>query len=193
MHFINLDANYKRIKSRIDKAVLDVISSGKYILGPAVGEFEKRLAEYIGVKHVVSCANGTDALLIPLMAHGIGRGDAVFCPSFTFAATAEVVALAGAEPVFIDSNYETWNMCPIALQKAFDDAEKNNKMPKAVIVVNLYGQSADYDALKSICDKYGKNSLLSCKAQIATIPHEGNLKSFCLTQFKCVHFHQISV
>ncbi|MDA4636684.1 aminotransferase class I/II-fold pyridoxal phosphate-dependent enzyme, partial [Escherichia coli] len=87
-----------------------VVREGKYILGPEVAEFEKRLGAYLGVEHVVACANGTDALQIPLMARGIGPGDAVFCPSFTFAATAEVVALVGAEPVFIDVDADTYNI-----------------------------------------------------------------------------------
>lgn len=155
MHFIDLDANYKRIKSRIDKAVLDVISSGKYILGPAVGEFEKRLAEYIGVKHVVSCANGTDALLIPLMAHGIGRGDAVFCPSFTFAATAEVVALAGAEPVFIDIEEDTYNIDADSLLKAIDMIKAEGRLtPKAIITVDLFGLPADHVKINKIAKEH---------------------------------------
>ncbi|HBN6228183.1 TPA: DegT/DnrJ/EryC1/StrS aminotransferase family protein, partial [Clostridioides difficile] len=102
MQFIDLGAQRERISSKLDAAIAKVVREGKYILGPEVAEFEKRLGAYLGVEHVVACANGTDALQIPLMARGIGPGDAVFCPSFTFAATAEVVALVGAEPVFID-------------------------------------------------------------------------------------------
>ena len=108
--YIDLAAQRARISDRIDAAVARVIEGGRYILGPEVAEFEEKLAAYVGVKHVVACANGTDALLIPLMARGIGPGDAVFCPSFTFAATAEVVALAGAAPVFVDDDADTYNI-----------------------------------------------------------------------------------
>src|SRR5690606_32817086 len=102
MQFIDLGAQRKRIGDRLTAAINAVVEDGRYILGPQVAEFEQALASYVGAKHVIACANGTDALLLPLMAHNIGPGDAVFCPSFTFAATAEVVALRRAEPVFVD-------------------------------------------------------------------------------------------
>ena len=123
-------------------------------LGPNVTGFENEICEYIGAKSATATVSGTSAIHLALKCLGVGQGDVVFCSTLTFSATANPIIYQGAEPVFIDSNYETWNMCPIALQKAFYDAEKNNKMPKAVVVVNLYGQSADYDALKAICDKY---------------------------------------
>ena len=123
-------------------------------LGPNVTGFENEMCEYTGAKAATATVSGTSAIHLALKCLGVGQGDVVFCSTLTFSATANPIIYQGAEPVFIDSNYETWNMCPIALQKAFDDAEKNNKMPKAVVVVNLYGQSADYDALKAICDKY---------------------------------------
>lgn len=124
-------------------------------LGPNVIGFEKEMCEYTGVKAATALVSGTSAIHLALKCLGVGQGDVVFCSSLTFSATANPIIYQGAEPVFIDSNYETWNMCPIALQKAFDDAEKCGKKPKAVAVVNLYGQSADFDKLKSICDKYG--------------------------------------
>jgi dTDP-4-amino-4,6-dideoxygalactose transaminase len=102
MQFIDLGAQRARIEDRLNAAVTKVVAEGRYILGPEVAEFEKKLGEYLGVEHVIACANGTDALQMPLMARGIGPGHAVFVPSFTFAATAEVVALVGAEPVFVD-------------------------------------------------------------------------------------------
>jgi dTDP-4-amino-4,6-dideoxygalactose transaminase len=102
MQFIDLGAQRERIAAKLQVAIDTVVRDGRYILGPQVAEFEQKLAAYVGVKHVIACANGTDALLLPLLASGIGPGDAVFVPSFTFAATAEVVALAHAEPVFID-------------------------------------------------------------------------------------------
>src|SRR5690606_18974917 len=112
MQFIDLGAQRERIRDRLRLAMDNVVEGGRYILGPQVGEFEKALADYIGVKHVVACANGTDALLLPLMAYGVGPGDAVFCPSFTFAATAEVVALRQAEPVFVEVDPDTYNIDP---------------------------------------------------------------------------------
>ena len=123
-------------------------------LGPNVTGFENETCDYTSAKYATATVSGTSAIHLALKCLGVGQGDVVFCSTLTFTATANPIIYQGAEPVFIDSNYETWNMCPIALQKAFDDAKKNNKMPKAVVVVNLYGQSADYDALKAICDKY---------------------------------------
>lgn len=123
-------------------------------LGPNVSGFEKEMCEYTGAKAATALVSGTSAIHLALKCLGVGKGDVVFCSTLTFSASANPIIYQGAEPVFIDSNYETWNMCPIALQKAFDDALECGKMPKAVIVVNLYGQSADYDKLKAICDKY---------------------------------------
>lgn len=123
-------------------------------LGPNVNNFEKAVCEYTNSKAATALASGTSGIHLALKCSGVGQGDIVFCSTLTFSATANPIIYQGAEPVFIDSEYESWNMSPIALQKAFDDAEKNNKMPKAVIVVNLYGQSADYDKLKVICNKF---------------------------------------
>ncbi|MCR1876281.1 aminotransferase class I/II-fold pyridoxal phosphate-dependent enzyme [Paraclostridium bifermentans] len=123
-------------------------------LGPNVNNFEKAVCEYTKSKAATALASGTSGIHLALKCLGVGQGDIVFCSTLTFSATANPIIYQGAEPVFIDSEYESWNMSPIALQKAFDDADKNNKMPKAVIVVNLYGQSADYDKLKVICNKY---------------------------------------
>lgn len=151
MQFINLNANYTRLKHKIDTAIMDVVTSGKYILGPSVYEFEKALAQYIGVKHAIGCANGTDALLMPLMAKNIKAGDAVFCPSFTFAATAEVVALAGATPVFIDIDPTTYNLDITSLKNAIAMVKKENILkPKAIISVDLFGLPADYEAIRVI-------------------------------------------
>ena len=123
-------------------------------LGPNVNNFEKAVCEYTNSKAATALASGTSGIHLALKCLGVGQGDIVFCSTLTFSATANPIIYQGAEPVFIDSEYESWNMSPIALKKAFDDADKNNKMPKAVIVVNLYGQSADYDKLKVICNKY---------------------------------------
>lgn len=123
-------------------------------LGPNVSEFEKSICEYTRAKAATALVSGTSAIHLALKCLGVGEGDVVFCSTLTFSATANPIIYQGAEPVFIDSEYKSWNMSPIALRKAFDDAKKNNKMPKAVIIVNLYGQSADYDKLKAICSKY---------------------------------------
>lgn len=151
MQFIDLGAQRARIQDRLDSAVARVIAEGRYILGPEVAEFEKRIAEYVGVEHAVACGNGTDALLMPLMAAGVGPGDAVFCPSFTFAATAEVVALAGAEPVFVDIDPDTYNIAPESLEAAIAHVRGEGRLvPKAMIPVDLFGLAADYDALMAI-------------------------------------------
>ncbi|MGN6471578.1 MAG: DegT/DnrJ/EryC1/StrS family aminotransferase [Rhizobiaceae bacterium] len=156
MQFIDLGAQRERLKDRLQSAIDEVIAGGKYILGPQVAEFEKKIADYIGVEHAVACANGTDALLMPLMAFGIGPGDAVFVPSFTFAATAEVVALAGAEPVFIDVDPDSYNIDVAQLEAAIGEIRKEGRLePKAIIPVDLFGLSADYSAIATIADREG--------------------------------------
>lgn len=123
-------------------------------LGPNVNNFEKEICAYTKSNSATALVSGTSAIHLALKCLGVGQGDIVFCSTLTFSATANPIIYQGAEPVFIDSEYKSWNMCPVALQKAFDDAIEKNRIPKAVIVVNLYGQSADYDKLKAICDKY---------------------------------------
>lgn len=151
MQFIDLGAQRAKIQDRLKAAMDRVVEGGRYILGPEVAEFEQKLAAYAGVKHVVACANGTDALLLPLYASGIGPGDAVFVPSFTFAATAEVVALAKAEPVFVDVDPTTYNIDIASLEAAIAMVKKEGRLtPKAIIPVDLFGLAADYDALAAI-------------------------------------------
>lgn len=154
MQFIDLGAQRERIGDKLKTAIDKVIEDGRYILGPQVAEFEKALAEYVGVKHCVACANGTDALLLPLYASGIGPGDAVFVPSFTFAATAEVVALAKAEPVFIDVEPDTYNIDIASLEAAIAMIKAEGRLrPKAIIPVDLFGLAADYDAIMRIAKR----------------------------------------
>lgn len=154
MQFIDLGAQRARIEDKVNAAIGHVIASGNYILGTKVTEFEERLADYLGVKHVVSCANGTDALKIPLMARNIGPGDAVFCPSFTFSATAEVVALVGAEPVFVDVLSNTFNMDVERLCEAIEMVKNDGRLkPKAIIVVDLFGLPADYKKIAQVAAK----------------------------------------
>ncbi|MCR4268267.1 DegT/DnrJ/EryC1/StrS aminotransferase family protein [Nitratireductor sp. ZSWI3] len=156
MQFIDLGAQRERIKDRLAAAIDKVVAEGRYILGPEVGAFEEQIARYIGAKHAVACANGTDALLMPLMAYGIGPGDAVFCPSFTFAATAEVVALAGAEPVFVDIDPDTYNIDPKSLTAAIDHIKMEGRLtPRAIIPVDLFGLAADYDVIDAIASREG--------------------------------------
>jgi dTDP-4-amino-4,6-dideoxygalactose transaminase len=154
MQFIDLGAQRDRIRDRLDAAIDRVVDEGKYILGPQVTEFEQKLAAYVGVKNVVACANGTDALLLPLLASGIGPSDAVFVPSFTFAATAEVVALAKAEPVFIDVDAETYNIDITSLEAAIAMIKAEGRLkPRAIIPVDLFGLGADYAAIAEIAER----------------------------------------
>jgi dTDP-4-amino-4,6-dideoxygalactose transaminase len=156
MQFIDLGAQRERIRDRLKAAIDGVVEDGRYILGPQVAEFEKALASYVGVKHVVACANGTDALLLPLMAHDIGPGDAVFVPSFTFAATAEVVALRQAEPVFVEIEPDTYNIDPASLEAAIQMVKAEGRLtPRAIIPVDLFGLSADYQAISAIAERHG--------------------------------------
>jgi UDP-2-acetamido-2-deoxy-ribo-hexuluronate aminotransferase len=150
--FIDLQAQRKRIENEINSAILTVVESGRYVLGPEVTELENQLAARCSAKHSVSCANGTDAIALPLMAWEVGPGDAVFCPSFTFVATAQVVPWTGASPVFVDILPDTYNMDPASLEAAIARVKAEGKLtPKVVIAVDLFGQPADYPALKAIC------------------------------------------
>lgn len=156
MQFRDLNEQYKRLKPNIDKAVIDVIESGRFIGGEPVAWLEKELAEYVGVKHCVTCGNGTDALQLALMAWGIGSGDAVFVPDFTFFSSGEVVAAVGATPVFVDVDVRTFNMDPVKLDEAVSYVVDNTDLrPRVVIAVDLYGLPADYPAIKNICEKHG--------------------------------------
>lgn len=149
--FIDLQAQRRRLGEPLNKAIQAAVEGGQWVLGPQVAELEKRLAEFAGVKHCISCANGTDALMIVLRAWNVGPGDAVFVPAFTFAASAEVVALVGAEPVFVDVLEDTYNMDPASLEAAIALVKKEGKLkPRAVMPVDLFGQPADYRKLEPI-------------------------------------------
>jgi dTDP-4-amino-4,6-dideoxygalactose transaminase len=151
MHFIDLAAQRRRLGERLNQAILDVVEGGRYILGPEVAKFEAELSSYVGVRNTIACANGTDALLLPLLAFEVGPGDAVFVPSFTFAATAEVVALAKAEPVFVDVDPDTYNIDIESLRAAIDMVRAEGRLrPRAIISVDLFGLSADYSNLADI-------------------------------------------
>jgi UDP-2-acetamido-2-deoxy-ribo-hexuluronate aminotransferase len=154
--FIDLQAQRARIADKIDAAVSKVIRSGAYIFGPEVRQLEAQLAAFAETKHCIGNANGTDALVLPLWAWGVGEGDAVFCPSFTFAATAEIVPWTNATPVFVDVLPDTYNIDPASLEAAIAGVKKDGKLkPKAVIAVDLFGQLADYPAISAICKREG--------------------------------------
>lgn len=165
MQFIDLAAQKERIKEKIDANIQRVLSHGRYIMGPEVGELEQRLAEYVKVGHCVGCASGTDALLMALMAKGVGPGDAIFTTPFTFIATAEVIALLGAVPVFVDIDPRTFNMDPKGLSKAIqttgdrrqqmEDGRRKTAVPKGVVTVDLFGLPCDYEAINSVAQECG--------------------------------------
>jgi len=155
MEFIDLHAQRQRLGKRVDAAIARVLDHGHFIMGPEVGELETRLAEYCGVTHAITCSSGTDALLMALLTLRIGPGDAVIVPTFTFAATAEVVALVGATPVFADVRPDTCNLDPANLPAALHAARAVGVTPRAVIAVDLYGQPANYDEIEAFCSEYG--------------------------------------
>lgn len=153
--FIDIAAQRRRLGSKIDDAVARVLTHCQFINGPEVTQLEADLAAYCGAKHVVACASGTDALLMVLMAQGIGPGDAVLCPSFTFCATGEVVALTGATPVFVDVDESSFNMDIASLKKGIATARKLGLKPKAIVPVDLFGQAADHDAIAEVAGSEG--------------------------------------
>jgi dTDP-4-amino-4,6-dideoxygalactose transaminase len=152
--FVDLQAQRRRIGARLDEALARVLAHGGFILGPEVRELEAKLAAFSGAKHCLTCANGTDALLLPLMAWGIGPGDAVLVPSFTFVASAEVVVLAGATPIFVDVARDSFNMTPESLELGVLAAREAGLTPRVAMPVDLFGQAADFAALAPVCRKY---------------------------------------
>jgi dTDP-4-amino-4,6-dideoxygalactose transaminase len=162
--FVDLAAQRRRLEGRIEAAVKRVIDHGQFIMGPEVEEFEERLRSFCGAGCVISCASGTDALVLGLMAIGASIGDAVFVPGFTFAATAEAAALLGATPVFVDVEAESFNMDLASLAAAIEEAKKAGLRPKAIIPVDLFGLPADHDAIEAIAVTQGL-TVLSDAAQ----------------------------
>ena len=149
MQFIDLQTQQLKIKGQIDRNIQKVLAHGKYIMGPEVGELEGRLADYVGVKHAIGVSSGTDALLIALMALGVGYDDEVITTPFSFIATAETIALLGARPVFVDIRPDTYNLDPELLEAAI------TTRTKAIMPVSLYGQCADFDAINAIAQRHG--------------------------------------
>lgn len=156
MQFRDLQKQYEVLKDEINRSVQSVCSGAHFISGPEVKELEKQLAEYVGVKHCITCANGTDALTLAIKAWGLGEGDAVFVPDFTFFSSGECPAGEGCTCVFVDVDSQTFNMDPIKLEEAILRVRKDGLYePKAVVAVDLFGQPADYPKIRQICDKYG--------------------------------------
>jgi UDP-2-acetamido-2-deoxy-ribo-hexuluronate aminotransferase len=180
MEFIDLKAQYQRIKTDIDARIKTVLEHGQFILGPEVSELEEKLADYVGVRHCVTVANGTDALQIVQMGLGIGPGDEVITPGFTYIATAETIALLGAKPVYVDIDPSTYNLDPAMLEAAI------TPRTKAIIPVGLYGQCADIDAINSIARKYDI-PVIEDAAQSFGATYKGR-KSCGLTTVACTSF-----
>ena len=156
MEFRDLKKQYQVLKPDLDQAVLSAMASGAYIMGPQVKALEKELAEYVGVKHCLTCANGTDALTLALKAWGIGPGDAVFVPDFTFFSSAEVVSLEGVTPVFVDVREDTFNLDAQDLERAIRKVIAEERLtPKVIVAVDLFGLPADYMAIRAVADRYG--------------------------------------
>jgi len=154
--FIDLQAQRARLGQPLEDAILKVVRSGAYIMGPEITQLEAALCAFGQAAHALTCGSGTEALILPLMAWGIGPGDAVFCPSFTFAATAEVMPLVGASPVFVDVLPDTYNLDPAKLEAAILAIKAEGKLvPRAIIAVDLFGQPADYPALSAIARQHG--------------------------------------
>ena len=180
MNFIDLKTQYQQLKAEIDAGIARILDHGQYILGPEVAELEEKLAAYTGAKHCISVANGTDALQIAQMALGIGAGDEVITPGFTYIATAETVALLGAKPVYVDICPRTYNLDPALLEAAI------TPRTKAIIPVSLYGQCADMDAINAIAAKHGI-PVIEDAAQSFGASYKGR-KSCNLSAIACTSF-----
>lgn len=180
IEFIDLKAQQSRIKAEIDAGIQRVLAHGQYILGPEVAELEEKLAAYVGAKYCITCANGTDALQIVQMAFGIGPGDEVITPGFTYIATAETVAVLGATPVYVDVNPKTYNLDVEKLEAAI------TPRTKAIIPVSLYGQCADFDAINTIAAKYNL-PVIEDAAQSFGATYKGR-KSCNLSTVACTSF-----
>jgi UDP-2-acetamido-2-deoxy-ribo-hexuluronate aminotransferase len=201
MNFVDLGAQQQRIRRDIERRILNVLDHGHYVLGPEIEELEHRLRDYVGVSHAVACASGTDALLMALMAYEVGPGDAVFTTPFSFFATAEVIGLLGATPVFVDIDRATFNIDPLLLETAVRDVTANARThpiyrslaadeiltPKAVIAVDLFGLPADFPSINAIARKYG---LVVIEDAAQSLGAELNGRKACsLADVACTSFY----
>lgn len=182
--FIDLRAQQARIKDKLDLAIARVLEHGQYILGPEVAELEQKLADYVGVRHCISVANGTDALQIALMALNVGAGDEVITPGFNYIATAETAALLGATPVYVDVDPRSYNLDPKLLKAAI------TARTKAIIPVSLYGQCADFDEINEIAAEYGIPVIEDAAQSFGAI-YKGR-RSCSLTKIACTSFSLVN-
>lgn len=180
LDFIDLKTQYQSLKDLINSRIQAVLDHGQYIMGPEIKELEDKLAEYVGVKHCITCASGTDALLIAMMALGVKAGDEVITTPFTFIATGEMIALIGVKPVFIDIDPKTYNLSPVLIEAAI------TPKTKAIMPVSLYGQCADFDAINEIANKHGI-PVIEDAAQSFGATYKGR-KSCALSTIACTSF-----
>jgi dTDP-4-amino-4,6-dideoxygalactose transaminase len=176
--FNDLAAQQARIRGRLDRAIARVLDHGQYIMGPEVAELERRLCQFTGAPYAISCASGTDALLIALMALGVGRGDAVLCPAFTFTATPEAVALLGATPVFVDVTPETFNLAPEGIAGGVETARAHGLRTVGVIAVDLFGLPADYARLAPLAQEHGLFVLADAAQSLGAAQGERRVGTF---------------
>jgi len=186
MQFIDLAAQQQRIRTKIEENIKAVLDHGHYIMGPEIKKLEEQLARYVGVRHAISCSSGTDALLMALMAYNVGPGDIIFTTPFTFIATAEVIAILGAEPVFVDIDPETFNMDPLKLRQALTKDAENDNLAKGIIAVDLFGLPADYDQINAIAKEYGL-FVIEDAAQSFGAEYQGR-KACALADIACTSF-----
>jgi UDP-2-acetamido-2-deoxy-ribo-hexuluronate aminotransferase len=187
LQFIDLQTQYSRVQEEMEQAVLGVLRSGKYIMGPEVAELESELSRFVGVRHCISCASGTDALVMALMARSIGPGDAVFTTPFTFVATAEAIATVGAMPVFVDIDPVTFNIDPAKLSSAIERVSQDGTLsPRAIMAVDLFGLPADYQAINDIA---ARESLLVIEDAAQSFgASAGNRRAGSLAEIGCTSF-----
>ena len=184
--FIDLKAQRERLREEIDAAIARVLDHGQYILGPEVGLFEEELADYTGAGHVVSCANGTDALTLVHLAEEVGLGDAVLAPSMTFVATVEPTLLCGATPVYVDIDPHTFNMSPAGLEEAHARARKAGLHPRLIIPVDLYGLPADYDAIMEFAQAHGMVVVADAAQSMGA--RRGDVRTGTMAHYTCTSF-----
>jgi UDP-2-acetamido-2-deoxy-ribo-hexuluronate aminotransferase len=184
--FVDVAAQRRRLGARIDEAIARVLAHCQFIMGPEVAALEKQLTAFCGARHALGCASGTDALLLALMAKGIGPGDAVICPAFTFCASAEAVVLVGATPVFADVDEATFNLDPASLDGALAAARRAGPRPKAVMTVDLFGLPAAYDAIAPIAAAHGLVVIADAAQSFGAVYHDravGTLAPVTTTSF----------
>src|SRR6185312_604773 len=154
LSFYDLASQRRRLGPKLERDLIKVLDHGAFLMGPEIFELERQLAERAGTRHALTCGSGTDALQLLLMAHRVGPGDAIFCPSFTFTATAEMIALLGAVPFFVDVTAADFNLDPAGLEAAIAAARAHGLQPRGILPVDLYGQPADYPAINAIARRH---------------------------------------